>query len=347
MNSTKVSARLRWLAAPALVCALGLTGCATTVPGNAAPAIAAASANSSPVVAVSSPSPLPSTAPSAAVPSVPPAPSVPSVPVTTSDHPSTGADSSAGAVPVPGTATSKVGGVAGGREDAKTFTDKLDAAMSRTKTVKATLSVSGTLAESGTMSETLSGGRVTGIDMSINLKLSGQDVPLKMKIVDGKTYLNSSLILSSLDVGSKHWALVSAKSSNATLRSMAASLDGVLSSANAAQYSAYSAASTSIVDKGPTRVGSIPAHRYQLTVDVGTLADSMPAGLTATAMRSLASSGTKTIPVTLSLDSAGRMVEAVSSIAMGGVTSTTDFKVIAYDEPVTIAAPAASDVYIG
>jgi hypothetical protein len=41
------------------------------------------------------------------------------------------------------------------------------------------------------------------------------------------------------------------------------------------------------------------------------------------------------------------MVQAVSSITAGGVTSTTDFKVTAYDGLVTVTAPAASDVYTG
>ena len=221
----------------------------------------------------------------------------------------------------------------------------MQAAAAKVTSATGVLSVTGTAGVDGTFAEKLSGGKVVAYDMTMTVKGSGQDISFEMRLIDGKAYLGGS-ILTELGAGNKKWALISTTSSNAGIRTMANAMSGYLDSANAAQYNAYAQAATSITDEGTTTVGSIPAHQYKLEVDVAALAKSI-SGSSATSMKTLAGSGIKSIPVTLALDSSDRVVDAKSSIAVSGVTEDTDFKITAYDGPVSIDAPAAADVYTG
>lgn len=231
--------------------------------------------------------------------------------------------------------------------DRAAFAAKLKAANAGVKSLKGSIGVTASSVKvTGTFEETISGAQVGAFDMSMFISEGSNDLPLRMLIVDGKVYIGGTSVLKSLNAGTKKWALASANSKNPALRTLAGQLDGYLTTASANQYELYATAARSIVDAGPERVGSVDAHRYDATVDVATLAKTSPAS-TRASMEALAKAGVSTLPVTLWLDPSGRLLQSESTVKFSGITSQSTFKVTGYNVPVSIKAPAASDVYTG
>ena len=189
-------------------------------------------------------------------------------------------------------------------------------------------------------------GRVDALDMSMFISEGSNDVPSRMLIIGNKIYLGGNAVLQSLDAGSKKWALASGTSKNARLRRLAEQFNGYLTTASANQDELYASAAKSIVDGGFQQLGAVTAHRYTVTVDVVALSK-LAHGPTRTSMETLADSGVRTLPTTLWLDSADRLVESETTVKVGGTTSTSIFKVVGYNGPVSIKAPPAADLFTG
>ena len=238
-------------------------------------------------------------------------------------------------------------GVGGTTIDPAAFAAKLKAAIAKVKSLKGSITESaGPVKVTGSFGETLAGGHVDALDMSMIVSEESSDVPLRMLIVGGKVYLGGAAILGALDIGTKKWALASTTSKNPTLQKLATQLDGYLDTASATQYEQYAAAAKSIADRGTTQLGGISAHRYDVTVDVAALAKSLT-GSAKTSMETLADTGLTTLPTTLWLDGSNRVVQSNSTVEVRGITSTSSFKVTGYDVPVIVKAPAAADVFTG
>jgi hypothetical protein len=73
-------------------------------------------------------------------------------------------------------------------------------------------------------------------------------------------------------------------------------------------------------------------------VDVAKLPASLPG------KDALVSSGLKTLPIELYIDSAGRPVQVTEHFTVSGQTVSTDVKVTEYNAPVTITEPPADQV---
>ncbi len=259
----------------------------------------------------------------------------------TSGSPTESSGSSSDSAPPAGS------GSASGTVDPAEFAAEMQAGNAKVSTLKGAITVeSGPIDVSGTFNETLAASKVSAIDMSMFLKQSGESLPLRMLIVDNKFYIGGSTLLTALKAGNKKWALVSKSSKNAALSKLADQLDGYLQSASAQQYELFAKAARSIVDNGEQKLGGVQAHKYTVTVDVVALGKLM-SGTSQTSMQALADSGIKTLPTTLWLDDDHRVIQSESTIKVSGVTTHTVFKVTNYNVPVSITAPAASDVYTG
>lgn len=227
------------------------------------------------------------------------------------------------------------------------FAAKMKAANAGVKSLKGSISVdAGPASVTGSFGETLADGQVNALDMSMFIAQGTEKVALRLLIVNSKIYLGGTTVLKSLNVGSKKWALAGTNSKNATLRNLADQLSGYLTTASANQYELYAAAAKKIVDGGEAKIGTVAAHRYDITVDVTALAKASSASVKASA-EVLAKAGITTLPTTLWLDSSNRLVQSSSTVTVSGITSKTLFKVNAYNVPVTIRAPAAADVFTG
>lgn len=268
--------------------------------------------------------------------------------VATADQTSTSDETtSESSTPSATTSSDKTSASSGTTIDPAGFAAKLKAANAAVKSVKGSITVAADPVKvTGSFGETLSGGQVNALDMTMYITEDSTEVPLRMLIVDGKVYLGGTTILKSLNAGTKKWALASKTSKNTTLRNLADQLDGYLTTASANQYEQYAAAAKTIVDGGSAPVGGISAHRYEVTVDVAALAKSST-GSAKTSMEALANAGVATLPTTLWLDGSNRVVQSSSTVKVSGVTSTSTFKVTGYNVPVTVKAPAAADVFTG
>ena len=178
------------------------------------------------------------------------------------------------------------------------------------------------------------------------LKSNGEDLTLQLLIVGGKVYLGGSTVLAALNAGSKKWALASKNSGNPALRTLAGQLDSYLGTASAGQYELYARAARSIVDDGAQQLGGVSTHKYTVTVDVATLAKLMT-GTSAASVQALLASGVTALPTTIWFDPTDRVVQSTSTVKTGGVTTTSQFKVTAYNVAVAIKAPNPADVYTG
>ena len=220
-------------------------------------------------------------------------------------------------------------------------------ANSSVKSLTGSLSVvAGTTAVDGTFGETVSGGKVSAIDMSLFLKSDGRNVALQMLIVGGRVYLGGTGILAALGAGDKKWALASTSSSNSALKSLGTQLSGYLDTGSANQYALYGQAARTVLDQGPVTLGTVKAHKFFVTADVAKLIPLL-SGPTRTSMQAAVDAGVTTLPTTIWLDSSDRLVQASSTVKFAGVTSASVFKVSAYDVAVAISPPASSDVYTG
>ncbi len=343
------------LASTGAAIALFITGCATQVAGNAVAPTSISRSSAAPTVA-SMPSGSPTETPAPSSSDETSSPTEASTDQTTSDGTSTpdGTTTSDGTSTSDETSSqpsseSSTGetGAPSGTIDPAAFAAKLKAANATVKSLKGSIVVvAGPVKVSGSFGETLSGGQVNALDMSMFVSEGSKDIPIRMLIVDGKVYLGGTSILQSLDAGTKKWALASKTSTNATLRNLADQLDGYLTTASANQYEQYAAAAKSIVDAGAVSVGGVSAHRYNVTVDVAALAKSST-GSAKTSMEALANAGVASLPTTLWLDKSNRVVQSGSTVKVSGVTTTTTFKVTGYNVPVTVKAPAPADVFTG
>jgi hypothetical protein len=243
----------------------------------------------------------------------------------------------------PGTTTS------GGSIDPAAFGARMAVANTGVRSLVGSLSlVAGTTAEDGTFSETLSGGKISAIDMSVFVRSGAQNLALKVLIVDNKVYVGGSEIMTALNAGSRKWALAGPSSANATLRTIGTQLAGYLDSASANQYALYGQAARSVVDQGSVLLGTVRAHKYGLSVDVLKLAKLLPATKSqANSMQALADAGVTTIPTTIWLDASDRLVQVSSTVKLADISSATVFRVGSYNTSVVITAPAAADVFTG
>ena len=161
---------------------------------------------------------------------------------------------------------------------------------------------------------------------------------LRLIRVDGTTYAKLPEALTHL---SKPYVLVSASSSNPTIRSLANSLDSALASASLGSVGVFIGAASSVKDDGSQNLGSTPTTHYSVVVDPSKLPSSYPGRAT------LLHAGLRALPVELYLDGAGRPVQVTEKVTAAGQTVDTKITAGNYNKPVVIKAPPKDQVTTG
>ena len=179
--------------------------------------------------------------------------------------------------------------------------------------------------------ETVDAGRLRALDLTETLPGVGT---LRLIQLAGKTYAE---LPASLNTSGKPWVLVSTSSSNATIRSLAQSLQSAQSSA-LDSATVFVSAAQSVTDRGPTTVAGVAARHYSVVVDVTKLPS------TYSGRSALIAAGIRTLPIELYLDSAGRPVQVTEQVTVSGKQVSTTAGVTNYNQPVTITAPPAGQI---
>lgn len=246
-------------------------------------------------------------------------------------------------------ATDDPGGVSAGVAiDPQAWAQKLQDGMKTVTSLRGTITVDGTLTETATVKETLDDGRLKAADLAMKLAGGGSSLPLNMRLVDGKTYLGGEGIISL--IGSKatgrQWVLLDAGSSDPTLAAVAKTLGSMQQLAGTDSYVFFAKAAKSITIDGREKVGSFVATKYRVDIDLTKIAAVFPPEMKDYGQQ-IEASGMKDLKSVYWIDDKNRMVKTMVAVTAAGLTQNTTMTIDAFNEPVTIEAPAASTVYTG
>jgi hypothetical protein len=183
--------------------------------------------------------------------------------------------------------------------------------------------------------ETLANGSLTAADITENVPGQGG---YRLIIVNGKTYAQ---LPPGMNHSGKPWVLVSTNSADPLIRTIAATLGQLISSASVTAIPQFAPAATGVTDQGHEDVAGVPATHYGFTVQVAKLPNTFPAKAV------LQQAGLVAIPVELWIDAEGRPVKITQRLAVSGQTSDTTVSITAYNTPVRISAPPANQVSSG
>jgi len=200
------------------------------------------------------------------------------------------------------------------------------------------LTMSGTVAGQSYLSvqgdETLSDGRLTAL--RLNERVAGVD--LTMVIVDEALYVK--LPVKARRSG-KPWVKATAESTDPALRQLAFSVSALRQSASMSQYASLTESASLFRTVAVERVNGVAVTHYSLMVDI---AKARGAAISETMRKSLKTMGISKIPVDIWVDAQGRTVRMAERLRVKGETVSIDVTLTRINRPVTIKAPAASQV---
>ena len=173
--------------------------------------------------------------------------------------------------------------------------------------------------------EQLSSGKLVALDLTESVTSA---FSLRLIIVNGKTYAR---LPSSVSHTKKPWVLATANSKNPAIKAFGSILSSTQSSASLSAITALVSAARSVKQTGSS-------NTYKVDVNPAKLPKSY------VGRSALKASGLTSIPLTITLDSAGRPVLVTENLTVAGQKLTTKITLTAYNKPVHITAPPASQV---
>lgn len=185
---------------------------------------------------------------------------------------------------------------------------------------------------SGSGDEKLSNGKLLALDISESV---GSALSLRLIVVGGKTYVK---LPTSLNHSGKPWQLVSARSSDSTIRTLASSLASTQNSASLDSVVMFVAAARSVRQTATGTHAGLATTTYVVDVDPQKLPDSY-AG-----KQALVGAGVTSIPVTIIIDSAGRPIKVTENLKVKDQLINVKVTIGRYNQPVHIVAPPANQV---
>jgi hypothetical protein len=174
---------------------------------------------------------------------------------------------------------------------------------------------------------------------AMNLTERAGTVNLTLRLADGVLYVK---LPSSTNTTGKPWAKATADSTNPTLKQLASSLNSLEQSTSLSQYGSFVNAASSLKTIGTEQVGGTTATHYSFIVDV-TKVDA--GAFTPAVKQALAATGLTQIPVDMWVDEQGRTVKVSEKFTVQGQPVSTDFTLNNLNQPVTITAPPAGEVF--
>ena len=160
---------------------------------------------------------------------------------------------------------------------------------------------------------TFADGVLSGLDVTATVPTVGK---LHVRLVGEKSYAQLPLLLNSTG---KPWVLVSSDSSNSVIAQLGSVLDEIRAAAGLNSLVTLVKAAKTLSDKGQQTVQGSAATHYVFTGNANALTD-------------------------LWVDSTGRPVQAKRTVKALGQQVAVTIGTSAFNQPVTITAPPASDV---
>lgn len=185
----------------------------------------------------------------------------------------------------------------------------------------------------GAGDEKLNCGKLT--DLDLDETIPGGVGDLELIITGGKTYAK---LPTSINPTNKPWVLITANSSNSTVRQLAGSLQSTESSASISSSTAFVEAASSVKNNGPETVNGTATTHWSVVVDPSKLPNSNPG------KAALVQAGLTSLPVELYVDSQGRPVRVTENFTTQGQQVSTRVDISNYNQPVSISAPPADQV---
>lgn len=182
--------------------------------------------------------------------------------------------------------------------------------------------------------EKAAGGRLTAMNLTEQIG----SLNMTILLTDGALYVR---LPSKLNTSGKPREKATAGSTNPALRQLAFTLSSLEQSASLDQYGSMAQAASSLKTIGTEQVNGAVATHYSLMVDVSKIHDP---GLTAAAQAALAQARITKIPVDVWVDSHNHPVMMSEKFTVQGQIVSTEATVGQFNQPVTIAAPPASQV---
>ena len=187
----------------------------------------------------------------------------------------------------------------------------------------------------GAGDESIAAGKLTAADISETIPSAGT---LRLIIVNTTVYVMLPASLQSENTTGKAWVVADPNSTNPVAKQIGSTTASIISQSSIDSYSVFVTAADSVKLDGSDTINGQPASHYSVIVNVAKLPDSNPA------KQALVSSGLTTLPIELWVDGQGRLVQLTESLTIKGTATSTKIAVSKYNEPVTIAAPPASEV---
>jgi hypothetical protein len=182
--------------------------------------------------------------------------------------------------------------------------------------------------------ETLANGTLSAMQLSEKVGA----LNLTIMLVDHDVYLK---LPPSLNTFGKPWTKATVGSANPILKQLASSISSVQQSVSLSQYESLAQAAVSVEAVGTEQVNGTTATHYSLIVDVTKIHSE---AITEEMKKTLAAAGVTRIPIDIWLDEQGRPQKLTERITVQGQVTAFDFRLSRLNEPVTIAAPPASQV---
>lgn len=230
-------------------------------------------------------------------------------------------------------------------EDGAAFAAKLAEGMMSVKTMKSTMeSKSPMMTMTGTSEQEVSGGKLVSSSTKAETTAGGQKIPIEMLMADGKTYLGGSMVQMIPGASGKKWILLDPNSKNPQIAQMAKQIQSQMGMTGPQAFVTMAKAITKVEEAGKEDVGGMATTKYNVEIDGAKLVDILPADQkdTAEAMSKMGK-----IPSVYWLDDKNRMVKFTQTMDVQGQKVETSATVTAFDEPITVKAPDAGEVYSG
>jgi len=182
--------------------------------------------------------------------------------------------------------------------------------------------------------ETLADGKLTA--MRLNEKIAG--LSLAMVIVDDTLYVKLPI---NARVNGKPWMKATEDSVDPSIRQLAASIKTLRQSASMSQYETLTESASLFRTVAVERLHGVEVTHYSMMIDI---TKDRGAAISDAMRKSMKKLGISKIPVDLWVDEQGRTLRMAERFRVKGETMSVEVTMTRINRPVTIKAPAASQV---
>jgi len=172
--------------------------------------------------------------------------------------------------------------------------------------------------------------------LRLNEKVAG--LSLTMVIVDDMLYVKLPI---NARLNGKPWMKATGESSDPSIRQLAASIKALRQSASMSQYETLTESASLFRTVAVERLHGVEVTHYSMMIDI---TKDRGAAISDAMRKSMKKLGISKIPVDLWVDEQGRTLRMAERFRVKGETMSVEVTMTRINRPVTIKAPAASQV---